>query len=198
MKKVIAFFDFDGTIATNDSLIAFIKHHSGNFKFYLGLIILSPVLISYKFKIIPNYIAKEKLLRYFFKNTNESEFKQISTDYSLNHIQKILRPEAFDKINWHKYQNHTIVIVSASLECWLQPWCEQNGLELIATKLEIKDAQITGNLSTKNCYGIEKVNRIKEKYDLSLYEHIYAYGDTQGDKEMLELADFDKRFYQCF
>ena len=198
MNKSIAFFDFDGTITTHDSLIKFIKYYSGNFRFYLGLMILSPILISYKIKIIPNYIAKEKLLKYFFKNATESEFKQISTDYSLNHIQKILRSEAVDKLNWHKHQNHTIVIVSASLECWLKPWCEQNGFELVATKLDIKDEKIIGNLSTKNCYGIEKVNRIKEKYNLSLYDSIYSYGDTKGDKEMLELADIDKRFYQSF
>lgn len=198
LKKSIAFFDFDGTITHKDSLIKFIQYHNGYIKFYLGLFILSPVLICYKFKIIPNYVAKEIILRYFFRNSNINKFNNIAIDYSLNHIPNILREQAIDKINWHKQEGHTVVVVSASIECWLKPWCEKNNLELIATKLEIKDEVITGNLITKNCYGIEKRNRINEKYDLTLYDFIYAYGDTKGDKEMLELADIDKRFYRCF
>jgi len=81
-----------------------------------------------------------------------------------------------------------VVIVSASLGYWLRPLCDQNNLELIATKLEILEGKVTGNLLTKNCYGIEKVNRIKEIYALEDFETIYAYGDSRGDREMLKIA----------
>ena len=60
----------------------------------------------------------------------------------------------------------------------------------------MQDNIITGNFITKNCYGQEKVNRIKESYDLSKYDLIYAYGDSRGDKEMLELAN--NSFYKPF
>ena len=93
-----------------------------------------------------------------------------------------------EKIVWHKEQGHKVVIVSASIECWLKPWCDKNGLGLIATKLEIKDGRVTGKFLTKNCYGIEKANRVKEGYNLDDYDYIYAYGDSRGDKELLALA----------
>jgi len=48
---------------------------------------------------------------------------------------------------------------------------------------------VTGKFLSKNCYGIEKANKVKEAYNLSDYDYIYAYGDTRGDKELLELAD---------
>jgi phosphoserine phosphatase len=38
------------------------------------------------------------------------------------------------------------------------------------------------------CSGGEKVRRIRERYDLTQYPIIYAYGDTDEDREMLELA----------
>ena len=41
-----------------------------------------------------------------------------------------------------------------------------------------------------NCFGPEKVRRVKEKYELENYEKIYAYGDSRGDKELLEFADY--------
>jgi HAD superfamily phosphoserine phosphatase-like hydrolase len=88
------------------------------------------------------------------------------------------------------------VVVSASVECWLGPWCDKNGLDLIGTQLEIKDNRVTGKLLSKNCYGKEKVNRIRERYDLNSFDFIYAYGDSRGDDEMLELAQ--EKYYKPF
>jgi phosphatidylglycerophosphatase C len=53
----------------------------------------------------------------------------------------------------------------------------------------VKDGRVTGRFLTKNCSGKEKVRRIAERYDLESFDHIYAYGDTPGDKAMLDLAD---------
>ena len=126
----------------------------------------------------------------------KEEFFKVANEYSLNHIDKIVRTKAIERLNWHKKQGHKIVVVSASIDCWLRPWCNKNSLELIATKLEIKNEMITGNLLTKNCYGVEKVNRIKEIYNLKDFEYIYAYGDSSGDKEMLSIAN--ESFYKPF
>lgn len=196
MSKKIAFFDFDGTITTDDSLLKFIRFVVGDRRFLVGLIILSPMLILYKLKFIPNYKAKQNLLSWYFKNMRKEEFFKVANEYSLNHIDKIVRTKAIERLNWHKKQGHKIVVVSASIDCWLRPWCNKNSLELIATKLEIKNEMITGNLLTKNCYGVEKVNRIKEIYNLKDFEYIYAYGDSSGDKEMLSIAN--ESFYKPF
>ncbi|AXK49651.1 HAD-IB family hydrolase [Aliarcobacter trophiarum LMG 25534] len=192
----LALFDFDGTITTDDSLLKFIRFVVGDVRFIIGLIVLSPILVAYKLKLIPNYKAKQKMLSWFFKGCSQKEFKKVANDYSLKHIDEILRQKAMEKLSWHKKQNHKIVIVSASIECWLYPWCEKNGFELLATKLEIKDDRVTGKLLSKNCYGQEKVNRIKELYDLENFDYIYAYGDSSGDKQMLELAH--EKFYKPF
>jgi len=185
----IIFFDFDGTITTNDSLIKFTRFVVGNVKFIWGMAMLSPILIAYKLQLIPNYKAKQMMLSYFFKGMTEQQFQTIAQEYSLKHIDTILRPKAMEKLAWHKNQGHKIVIVSASIECWLKPWCDKNGLDLIGTKLEMKNGLVTGKLLSKNCYGIEKAHRVKEKYHLDDYDYIYAYGDSRGDRELLALAD---------
>ncbi|MFP3361972.1 hypothetical protein R0K17_32220, partial [Planococcus sp. SIMBA_143] len=38
--------------------------------------------------------------------------------------------------------------------------------------------------------GIKKVERIREVIDLDEYEHVYAYGDTEEDIDILNLADY--------
>ncbi|WP_415407833.1 HAD family hydrolase [Sulfurovum sp. CS9] len=196
VKQILALYDFDGTITTDDSLIKFIRYAVGDIKTLWGMLLLSPMMITYKLKFIPNYKAKQLMLSYFFKGMNDQQFQKVAMEYSLKHIDTILRPKAMEKITWHKEQGHTIVVVSASIQCWLKPWCDRNDLDLIATKIEMKDDIVTGKLLTKNCYGIEKANRIKEAYNLSDYDYIYAYGDSQGDREMLKLAD--ENFYKPF
>lgn len=54
---------------------------------------------------------------------------------------------------------------------------------LFSLLLKSYDRKVTGRLLTKNCYGIKKVNRIKEKYVLEEYNYIYVHGDSNGDKE---------------
>lgn len=192
----IAILDFDGTITKKDSLFDFIKYAVGKPAYYMGLFILSPMLAAYTFKLIPNYIAKEKLISNFFKGWDFDHFQKIADKYSIQKIDKIIRPQAMGKIIWHQHQGHKVVVVSASMENWLNKWCQKHNIDLIATRLEIQNGKLTGKFATKNCYGMEKVNRIKKQYKLSEYNIIYVYGDSTGDKEMLNIATI--KYYKYF
>ena len=55
----IAFFDFDGTITKEDSTIKFIRYLVGDIKFFIGVILLLPVITLYKVKIISNNLIKQ-------------------------------------------------------------------------------------------------------------------------------------------
>lgn len=68
--------------------------------------------------------------------------------------------------------------------------------ELISTKLKSINEISTGKYLGANCYGFEKVRRIIEKYNLSEYNEIYAYGDSKGDLPMLQIAN--RRFFRSF
>lgn len=192
----LALFDFDGTITTKDSLIEFLKFSMGASTFYKGLITLSPILVAYKLGLIKNSAAKQKLISYFFKGWSLERFQNICDDYSLNQIDKIVRPEAKARIAWHKKQGHRIVVVSASIENWLYQWCKREEIELKGTKLELENSLLTGKFSTPNCFGQEKVNRVLSCFNLEEYESIYAYGDSKGDAELLTLATH--RYYRKF
>lgn len=185
----IAFFDFDGTITHKDSLADFIQFAVGKRRYYLGILATSPILIAYKLKLLRNDKAKQLFFSHFFKHWNSDDFQSIATDYSVNSLDEIIRDAALQRINWHKNKGDTVIVISASIENWLTGWCDKNNIGLIATKIDINNNQLTGKFSTKNCYGIEKVNRINNEINLSDYTKIYAYGDSSGDKEMLQLAD---------
>ncbi|MFT3746788.1 MAG: HAD family hydrolase [Agriterribacter sp.] len=188
MSKSIAFFDFDGTITYKDTLIEIIKFSRGTQQLYKGLLALSPWLIAMKLKLFSNQSAKEKFLSYFLKNMPENVFQEKCNEFTDTRLPQLIRPLALQSINELKKKGTRIIIVSASPRNWIEPWCLKNKLGLISTVLETKGGKITGNIAGKNCYGEEKVNRIKEQFDLSTYNEIFCYGDTEGDKPMLSLA----------
>ena len=196
MKKEIAFFDFDGTITKKDTLLEFIKFSKGNLLFYLGFILNLPYLAAYKIGLISNQTAKEKILQFFFRNTPVQTFKEYCHSFSKNVLPMLIRPEALEEIKCLKEKNIIVVVVSASPENWIEDWTKESQMELIASKLEIRDNEITGKILGKNCHGNEKVCRINEAYDLSNYYIVAAYGDSKGDKPMLRLAK--KAHYKLF
>lgn len=91
-------------------------------------------------------------------------------------------------IQEHQSNGDRIVVVSASSEHWLTYWCKEHGLELIGTQLEVIDKRITGKIKGYNCYGKEKKNRLEAYLDIEEYNEIYVYGDSKGDKAILEIA----------
>lgn len=196
MKKEIAFFDFDGTITTKDTLLEFIKSSKGRFRFLIGFLLTSPYLIAYKLQIISNQTAKEKILSFFFHNTTVEKFHEYCKAFSRNALEQLVRPKAMKEIRQLQQNNVTVVVVSASPENWIQDWAGNNNLQLIASRLEIKNGKLTGKILGKNCHGDEKVSRICEVYNLSEYNIVAAYGDSKGDKPMLQLAT--NAFYKPF
>lgn len=196
MKKGLALFDFDGTITVNDTFMEIIKFQKGAGRFYFGMLILSPILFLYKTKLIKNWRAKEIVLTYFFGGMSDEAFQRKCDDFIINKLPSIFNDEALSKIDFHRANQHRIIVVSASPRNWIEGWCIAMGIELIATELEIQNNTITGKLQSFNCYGQEKVNRIKAHLNIEDYDTIYAYGDTDGDKPMLALADHP--FYRKF
>lgn len=184
----IAFFDFDGTITKKDTLLEFIKYSVGSKNYFLGIFANLPMLLRFKLKLLANDEAKQRLLTYFFGNWSEDKFKTTAYNYSKNEIDKIVKKSAIEKIDWHKKNGDKVVVVSASLESWLKPWCEKNNLDLICTKMRFDEGRVSGRFLGKNCHGQEKADKIKESFDLKKYDKIYAYGDSSGDKQMLALS----------
>ena len=195
MKK-IAFFDFDGTITTRDTMFQLIRHQKGNRKFYLGFLANIPVFVALKLKLLSKQAAKERLLTYFFRDTEVTAFQSGCDTFAMLKLPSLVRPAALDDIKKLQCEGFEIVIVSASAENWIKTWSDQMGFALLGTKLEAVDGKLTGKLLGANCNGAEKENRIRAVYDLSQFDEIYCYGDSNGDKQMLALGT--KAFYKPF
>jgi HAD superfamily hydrolase (TIGR01490 family) len=194
---VVAVFDFDGTLTQRDTLLPFLKMLVGRWAFWWGLVVMSPILTAYTLKLIPNWWAKEGVLRYFLSGKEQTKVYQVARKFALQKIPTLLRPDALQRLQWHQAQGHQLVLVSASLEAYLIPWAEKMGFDMVAgTQLEVKHQRLTGRILGKNCYGQQKVERLRAVLgELSQYS-IYAYGDSPGDRELLAVSNYP--YYRKF
>jgi len=194
---IVAVFDFDHTLTRSDSFLVFLKMVAGPLGLCWGLLRLSPVLMRYALKLIPNWQAKAKVLKYFLQGMSADKLQQLGDRCAVQSIPKILRSEAIERLKWHQAQGHQVAIVSASLETYLKPWAGTMGIEQVAgTQLEVVDGVVTGQMASPNCYGPEKVVRLAGLLGNLDQYCLYAYGDSRGDRELLAAARYP--YYRRF
>lgn len=185
----LAAFDFDGTLTSKDSMFEFIRFTHGGARLLAGLARLSPTLIGFKFARVERQAAKEKLLSYFYKGYSQGRLEEWAAEFCEKRIPAMLRPEALQRLQWHREQGHELYLVTASLSVWTRPWAEQQGMKLLASEAAYEEDLFLGRLAGKNCHGSEKVRRLEEALAGQRIAKRYAYGDSSGDREMLAWAD---------
>ncbi len=184
----LALFDFDGTITTRDTFSQFLIYLMSPSKLLIESMILGPIYVAYLLKFISNNRAKGTALKRVLSGYSEEQLLSLGRDFYEHRCRNLIRSKALDRILWHQDEGHDVVLVSASVGFWLLPFVEEYNLDLICTRVKCSQGFCLGELDGLNCFGPEKIRRIQEKYDFSKYETVYAYGDTRGDKEMLEAA----------
>ena len=189
MKTIVAF-DFDGTLTTKDSFLEFIRFSKGKTKLYLNLPYMAIMWGLFKLKILKRQYAKEAIFSHFFKGMSIEEFSATGEAFSKS-IDSILRLNVKNKIESYVAQDCKLVIVSASINNWITPWALQNNIEtVISTEIEVNaSGLITGKFKTLNCVEQEKVNRFLEMFPDRADYKLIVYGDTEGDKALMGLAD---------
>lgn len=191
-KPVVAAFDFDGTVTRSDTMFRFLLHVVGPAMFSRNLLALAPTLAGYGLGLVRNDIAKERAFTRFLGRTNIHGLQPKAEQFAAQKLPRLIRSEALRRIEWHKEQGHRCVLISASLDIYLQPWARQAGFDhVIASQLEtLGDGRITGNLLGANCFGAEKIRRLNNLMGDRDQYILYAYGDSRGDRELLAAADY--------
>lgn len=196
MKRNIAAFDFDGTLTTSDTMIPFMNYALGNFKFLVIIIKNSFWIIMYLFKLYPNWKTKQRLFKACFKGWSYESLEKKAIDFAKTH-NYLLNSNAVNKLKEHIAKNNKVYIISASIDIWVKPFFKDiPNIVYITTEIEIINDIVTGSFKTKNCYGKEKVNRLKQIEPIREEYTLYAYGDSKGDKYLLNYAEFP--FYRHF
>lgn len=170
----IDIFDFDNTIYSGNSSV----------DFYLFCVRKNPRIL----KNLPYQIRH--LFRYLFRFENKTKMKtalfvflsdmknrdSILLDFWKLHFKNIKK--------WYILRDHSRdVIISASPEFLLDPVIKKlNAYKLIGTKINPRTGVIIG----KNCFGEEKLKRLRRSF--KEFDVAEAYSDHLSDMPILKLA----------
>lgn len=197
MKKRLCCFDFDGTITTRDTLLEIIKFGFGRRAFVLGFLRFLPQLVLMKLHLYDNAKAKALVFTHFFGGMPLADFDDLCRRFAA-HSHALIRSRASTYIARQVQDGAEVAIVSASVDNWVRPFFERYAkVKVLGTQVEVADGRLTGRFATRNCYGKEKVERIKSLLQGSREDYfIEAFGDSRGDWAMLQFAD--KGHYRAF
>ncbi len=189
---VVAAFDFDGTITRTDTTIPFLVYAVGPFWGTLYLLTLLPSLFLWGIGRSTREETKERMLTRFLAKVSYTDLQKKADLFVEHKLSSYLRPHAMERVKWHKAKGHRLILISASLDVVLSRWGKKEGFDdVLATRLEVDgQKRITGKILGKNCRGFEKKLRLAELLGERQKYKIYAYGDSDGDKELLEFADY--------
>jgi phosphatidylglycerophosphatase C len=187
--RPIVAFDFDGTLTSEDSFLAFLRWRAGTRDYLAGVASLAPAAARYAIDRNRGRI-KAAAVKRFLAGLPRAELEAEAQRFATERGRALLRPDALRA--WRRWQagGARLAIVTASPETIVAPIARALGADrLIGTRLAFDAAgRVTGALDGANCRGAEKVRRLREAYgeDVALEA---AYGDSDGDREMLALAE---------
>jgi len=185
----IVAFDFDGTLTVKDSFTAFLKWRTPPIRWALGGLRLIPAAIAYLVHKDRGRI-KAAAVREFLKGVSRERLEADARRFAEATSRSLLRPDAV--LAWKRWRDEPVrlVIVTASPDLVVAPFARGLGADdLIGTPLAFDGlGRVTGAFEQPNCRGAQKVVRLRAAYGPDLKVRA-AYGDTDGDIEMLAIAE---------
>jgi phosphatidylglycerophosphatase C len=194
-RRRVAAFDFDGTITHGDCLGPFLATVVGTRRLRLALARRSPVLAATFVGLADRDAEKERLLATLLRGHAAVDVAAAGERFAAELARtRPFRTEMVERIAWHRAEGHAVVVVSASLDVYLDPLAPELGVDhVIATRLAVDErGRLTGRLDGPNVRGPEKARRLQEWLGDERAE-IWAYGNSAGDRELLALADHPRR-----
>lgn len=190
----VAAFDFDGTLTRTDSFVGFLRFVGGS------------TALAGAFGRIPARVVsarvgarrdehwrdtmKAALVAHVLGGRSCEEVAEQARAYGAA-LAETVTPEMRAVLEHHRGEGHRLVVVSASLELYLEHVAERLGLDaVLGTQLVVDGAGwLTGELAGPNCRGPEKARRLaawmREHGLDSPAVPVWAYGDSAGDVHLL-------------
>lgn len=188
--RTVAAFDFDGTLASGDSFLRFVRVVGGTGPTARAMAAAAPTLLASRRDPERRDDAKAMVVRATFEGRSHAYVRDLGTRYARLLVTERLNPHVVDRLEAHRAAGHELVIVSASLTCYLEPVAALLDIPtVLATELEVgPDGRCTGAFVGGNVRGPEKATRLDAWLGAGP-ARVYAYGDSHGDTELLARAD---------
>ena len=187
--EIGAFFDFDGTIISGYSAVAFFQeqlkrgHMSPR-----DVVELISVMASFGIGIL-GFPALMLAASQFLRGVREDSYAEFGEEVFKSHIARQIYPETRALVKAHLQKGHTVAIISSATPYQVEPAARDLKIEnVLCTYLQVEDGEYTGAVVRPICFGPGKVlaaESLSQKYGADL-DKSFFYSDSTDDIELLE------------
>jgi len=188
MPPIIAFFDMDYTTLDASSGLLYVKYLRRQHR--IGRRVLLRIAwwtLLYKVSAIDVNSAVPKMLSYA-EHQSASRLMAESYEWFEHMLKSHIAPRAVEQIDFHRRQDHRVVLISASTQFAVQPVAEHLHLDFLCTRLIDHNDELTGQVVDPPCYGAGKVvwaQRYADEHGAALRD-AYLYTDSYSDLPLLD------------
>ena len=187
--EIGAFFDFDGTIISGYSAVAFFQeqlkrgHMSPR-----DVVELISVMASFGIGIL-GFPALMLAASQFLRGVREDSYAEFGEEVFKSHIARQIYPETRAMVKAHLQKGHTVAIISSATPYQVEPAARDLEIEnVLCTYLQVEDGEFTGAVVRPICFGPGKVlaaESLSDKFGADL-DKSFFYSDSTDDIELLE------------
>ena len=173
--QVCAIFDFDGTIISGYSAIAFIREQMRRGDVSAREFLeLASAMTNFGLGNL-GFSGMMAITTQFMRGIEEQAYVELGEDLFTKQIARLVYPESRALINAHRAKGHTIAIISSATPYQVEPAAADLGIEnVLCTQLEVEDGLFTGNVVRPTCFGQGKVDAaeaLAKKYKANKCKH---------------------------
>jgi HAD superfamily hydrolase (TIGR01490 family) len=207
-RPILAVFDFDGTLTTRDTSLPFLAFAAGRARLTAAMMLRGPVFLAGLTLAraragapAPGWPAlrdrwelsvHDRLLRALFHGRSAAELDELGRRFADEALDAMVAPEALAQVAWHRARLHRCVLVTGSLETYMEPWGLRAGFErVLASRLARDRARrtVVGGFDGEPCWGDAKLARLREAVGSLDRYTLVVYGNEPGDRALLDVAD---------
>jgi len=187
--EIGALFDFDGTIISGYSAVAFFQeqvkrgHMSPR-----DVVELMSVMASFGIGIL-GFPALMLAASQFLRGVREDSYAAFGEDVFKSHIARQIYPETRALVEAHQRKGHTVAIISSATPYQVAPAARSLDIEhVLCTHLQVENGEFTGAVVRPICFGHGKViaaESLAEPYGVDLAKSFF-YSDSTDDLALLE------------
>jgi len=187
--EIGAFFDFDGTIISGYSAVAFFKEQlkRGHLS-PRDFVELLSVMASFGIGVL-GFPALMLTASQFLRGVREDSYAAFGEDVFKSHIARQIYPETRAMVEAHQRKGHTVAIISSATPYQVAPAARDLGIEhVLCTDLRVEEGLFTGAVVRPICFGPGKViaaESLSKRFGADL-DKSFFYSDSTDDIELLE------------
>lgn len=187
--RICAIFDFDGTIISGYSAIAFLREQLRRGDLSIREFLeLASAMTNFGVGNL-GFSGMMAVTTQFLRGIEEDAYVELGETMFKKHIARLVYPESRALINAHLAKGHTLAIISSATPYQVEPAAADLGIEnVLCTQLEVEDGVFTGKVVRPTCFGQGKVDAAEVLADMvgGNLDQSFFYSDSTDDQLLLE------------